>query len=39
MTTTTTEAVVEIDLDRLVPHPRNVRRSLGDRQLPDPLDP
>jgi ParB/RepB/Spo0J family partition protein len=28
--TTTIEAVVEIDLDRLAPHPRNVRRSLGD---------
>ncbi|MCU1394908.1 MAG: Chromosome partitioning protein ParB [Ilumatobacteraceae bacterium] len=30
MTTTTIEAVVEIDLDHLAPHPRNVRRSLGD---------
>ena len=30
MTTTTVEAVVEIDLGHLAPHPRNVRRSLGD---------
>ena len=29
-TTTTIEAVVEIDLDHLAAHPRNVRRSLGD---------
>ena len=30
MTTTTIEVVVEINLDHLAPHPRNVRRSLGD---------
>ena len=30
MTTTTIEAVVEIDLGHLAPHPRNVRRTLGD---------
>jgi ParB family chromosome partitioning protein len=30
MTTTTVERVVELALDRLAPHPRNVRRSPGD---------
>ena len=30
MTTTTTEAVIEIELTNLAPHPRNVRRSVGD---------
>lgn len=30
MTTTTAEAVIELELTNLAPHPRNVRRSLGD---------
>ena len=28
--TTTAEAVIEIDVTSLAPHPRDVRRSLGD---------